>query len=107
MGYTITRCSSTYLVRSAVDLRWVSPQCMSRMMMPKIMAASFLSDCALWLNLSIILESRHNFAYVWQVIDDEQPILHDVAPGRWSTLGSSGDFDSSGPLYAVQSCSFC
>lgn len=28
-----------------------------------------------------------DFAYVWLVIDDEQPVLHDVVPGRGSTLG--------------------
>jgi hypothetical protein len=27
-----------------------------------------------------------NFPYVWLVIHDEQPVLHDVVPGRGSTL---------------------
>jgi hypothetical protein len=77
-----------------------------RLVMPNLMATPFFSDRVCGSIASCILESRHDLAYVWLVIDDEQAVLHAVVPGRGSTLGSSGEFDSSGPLDAVQSCSF-
>jgi hypothetical protein len=55
MGNQAQHSVPEYVFRHSFDI-------LSRMMMPNIMAASFLSDCALWLNRSIILESRHNFA---------------------------------------------
>jgi hypothetical protein len=43
-------------------------------------------------------ESRHHFAYVQLVINDEQPFHHDVVPGHGSTRGFSGEFDNLSPL---------
>ena len=98
-----TRCSRRAAAPATSEAGILRPK---RLVMPNLMATPFFSDRVCGSIASCILESRHNFAYVWLVIDDEQAVLHAVVPGRGSTLGSSGEFDSSDPLDAVQSCSF-
>ena len=98
-----TRCSRRAAAPATSEAGILRPK---RLVMPNLMATPFFSDRVCGTIASCILESRHNFTYVWLVIDDEQAVLHAVVPGRGSTLGSSGEFDSSDPLDAVQSCSF-
>ena len=71
-----TRCSRRAAASSEAGI--LRPR---RLVMPNLMATPFFSDRVWGSIASCILESRHNFAYVWLVIDDEQAVLHAGVPG--------------------------